>query len=205
MASNFQEMDSFIAKFKLLSSAGCKASLNFTAECGRIGVTLSADLGYCLPPQTSFSPPRPKRGPAYIRRQHRRKEAMEATEKCSSHDTSNGVKDDEMMVVVNESNVSETNAVEVSDLADVVESQPLESNLVSDLKPAPEDDWISTRIKSYAAEFVHPEYLYPSYEPDCCHHNHVPGRRGHNVPKDGSQCCYHKCKKYPHYLSTKPK
>ena len=203
-------------KFKSLTSAGCKASLNFTAEGGKISVMLSADLGYCVPPPfvnvTSFSPKMPRRGPAYLRRQRRRKEA---TEKCSlSNASSSSRMENETLVEVDEVNDSESNTVEVSNLATEQQSKKVADQPSKDVdeksseavvKPAAENDWIVTRIRSYAAEFKNPEYLYPSYAPVCCSHNHIPGRGGHNVPKDGSQCCYHRCKKNPHYLSTKPK
>ena len=48
-------------------------------------------------------------------------------------------------------------------------------------------------------------YLDYRYVPECCNHRHVPGRGGHNVPPDGSQCCYHRCRNNPHFLSQKPR
>ena len=42
------------------------------------------------------------------------------------------------------------------------------------------EDFIATRILTYASQFAKPEYLYPTYEPTCCKHHHVPGRGGHN-------------------------
>ena len=63
---------------------GCKASLNFTSSNGQISVTLSADLGNCVPPYfnqstTSNLPRRRHRGPAYFRRQLRRHNAAKAS------------------------------------------------------------------------------------------------------------------------------
>ena len=208
MASNFGEIESFISKFKFLTSAGCKASLNFTSDSGRISVTLSANLGHCLPPplvnQTSSPPNRPRRGAAYLRRQLRRKQDAEKYPTISSDQVENEA------TPIKEVNSLETDAVEVSHLStiqhELYKKSPLtKSDAESDLKMVTGDDWINSRIKSYAADFANPEYLYPSYEPVCCNHNHIAGRGGHNVPKDGSQCCYHKCKKYPHYLASKPK
>ena len=59
---------------------GCKASLNFMSSNGQVSVTLSADLGYCVPPYSTSSPPRRRnRRPAYFRRQLRRHNAAKAS------------------------------------------------------------------------------------------------------------------------------
>ena len=44
----FNEIDSFLVKFKHLWHAGVKASLNIEAEHGEASVTLKAGLG-CIP------------------------------------------------------------------------------------------------------------------------------------------------------------
>ena len=46
MEATVPEMESFIVKFKSLTSIGGKASLNFISENGQIKATLSAILGY---------------------------------------------------------------------------------------------------------------------------------------------------------------
>ena len=49
----FNEIDSFLVKFKHLWHAGVKASLNIEAEHGEASVTLKAGLG-CIPPPFYF-------------------------------------------------------------------------------------------------------------------------------------------------------
>ena len=95
MASNYSEMESFISKFKFLTSIGCKASLNFMSSNEQVSVTLSTDLGYYVSPytyqSTSSLPRRRHRGPAYFRRQLRRHNAAKAS---SSNVNSTEVEDE---------------------------------------------------------------------------------------------------------------
>ena len=75
----FSEIDSFVEKFKHLWHAGIKASLNVESFDGEACVTLQAGLGNIPPPyQFPSYPPRPPRGPAYERRQEKRKAARQA-------------------------------------------------------------------------------------------------------------------------------
>ena len=71
---------------------------------------------------------------------------------------------------IKEVNSLETDAVEVSHLStfqheqqsseDLYKKYPLtKSDAESDLKMVTGDDWINSRIKSYAADFANPEYL----------------------------------------------
>ena len=76
----FNEIDSFIVKFKNLWHAGLKASLSIEAEQGQAHVTLKAGLGHIPPP---FHPHdgqvhRQYRGPSYQRRQEKRQAARSA-------------------------------------------------------------------------------------------------------------------------------
>ena len=73
------EIDSFVEKFKHLWHAGIKASLNVESFDGEACVTLQAGLGNIPPPyQFPSYHPRPPRGPAYERRQEKRKAARQA-------------------------------------------------------------------------------------------------------------------------------
>ena len=75
----FSEIDSFVEKFKHLWHAGIKASLNVESFDGEACVTLQAGLGNIPPPYRFQSyHPRPPRGPAYERRQEKRKAARQA-------------------------------------------------------------------------------------------------------------------------------
>ena len=75
----FSEIDSFVEKFKHLWHAGIKASLNVESFDGEACVTLQAGLGNIPPPyQFPSYHPRPPRGPAYERRQEKRKAARQA-------------------------------------------------------------------------------------------------------------------------------
>ena len=74
------EIDSFVVKFKHLCHAGIKASLTLEAENGETVVSLKAGLGHLNAPFAVPSPhgyghrlPNRQRGPAYQRRQERRK------------------------------------------------------------------------------------------------------------------------------------
>ena len=71
----YNEIDSFVEKFKNLWHSGLRATLNVEAEYGKASVTLKAGLGFIPPP---FPAPRQHRGPAYQRRQHRRQAARTA-------------------------------------------------------------------------------------------------------------------------------
>ena len=78
------EIDSFVLKFKYLCHAGYKASLSLESDNGEAFVSLKAGLG-CLPPPLLLPParghdhdqrlPSRHRGPAYTRRQERRRAA----------------------------------------------------------------------------------------------------------------------------------
>ena len=70
------EVDSFITKLKHLWQSGYKASLNIEVCEGKATVTLTADVGYALPP----SSPVKARGPSYQRRQERRRNAFRNNE-----------------------------------------------------------------------------------------------------------------------------
>ena len=83
------EVDSFVTKFKHLWHAGTKASLTIEAVDGQASVKLTAGLGYLPPPVHPLGPHGPHgqpfgqhRGPAYQRRQERRKAAGKAADQC---------------------------------------------------------------------------------------------------------------------------
>lgn len=65
------ELDSFVSKLKSLWLSGFSAKLHVETEGGKVSVRLEADLGYAPPPraQAEAQP----RGPAYRRRQERRR------------------------------------------------------------------------------------------------------------------------------------
>ena len=103
---------------------------------------------------------------------------------------------DKLEKLLVENNPTTTND---SDQATIIPSQ----SEVADSSTSMENALIA-KISTYAADFAKPEYLDYRYEPECCQHRHIPGRGGHNVPRDGSQCCYHKCRANPHFLAVKP-
>ena len=81
------ELDSFVGKFKYLLNAGIKASLKLEAEDGKASVILSAGLGPFLPPLHGRHDGlrlQRGRGPAYRRRQERRKAAWDTAGKIPS-------------------------------------------------------------------------------------------------------------------------
>ena len=80
------EIDSFVIKFKQLWLAGTKATLKIEAVDGQASVILTAGLGHPPPlapgPHGHDQPPRQHRGPAYLRRQERRKAAVKLLTLC---------------------------------------------------------------------------------------------------------------------------
>ena len=133
-----------------------------------------------------------------------------ATVPCANEEEELAV---DLEVLPSEENISQENppmkasAAAEADNSSCLASPPssVSETLISSSKAiATTEDFIIKRIQSYASQFAKPEYLYPTYEPTCCQHHHVPGRGGHNVPKDGSQCCFHRCRMNPHYLLKKP-
>lgn len=103
------ELDSFLGKFKHLWHAGLKASLNLEAENGEASITLKVGLGY-IPPPHSFQGPNGQshRGPAYRRRQERRKAA-----KLVPHPAKAPVQEQEKVDNVDERDSIDTLAEEV--------------------------------------------------------------------------------------------
>ena len=76
---DYNEIDSFIGKFKFLVNAGIKAWLKLNTFNGELNVALEANLGAvnekCLSSaSTSSWSSSHKRGPSYERRQLRRRE-----------------------------------------------------------------------------------------------------------------------------------
>ena len=69
----YNEIDSFLSKFRYLWGAGFKASLTLEANHGEASVTLKAGLGCPFPPPQF----RQRRGPSYWRRQETRRKARE--------------------------------------------------------------------------------------------------------------------------------
>ena len=104
MASN--EIDSFVLKFRNLCYAGLKATLTLDAENGEAFVSLKAGLGHL--PAPSIVPPHyhhghkplsAYRGPAYHRRQERRKAAAKhnlEAEKASSDNVNDSGNDEDL-------------------------------------------------------------------------------------------------------------
>ena len=102
------EIDSFVLKFKYLCHAGYKASLSLESDNGEAFVSLKAGLGF-LPPPLLLPPaqghdhgqhlPSIHRGPAYARRQEKRraaaKQPAEAEKALDSSSGSEHVANDE--------------------------------------------------------------------------------------------------------------
>ena len=122
------ELDSFLLKFKHLQFAGIEATLTVESKNGEAFVTLKAGLGYLQPP-IGFPPPpeyhgRPRRvnrGPAYFRRQERRKAAR--VEAADQENTSLAVQvgDDaisEETLIQKDNNVAEKATEEVREEAE---------------------------------------------------------------------------------------
>ena len=78
--ANF-ELESFLTKFRCLSIAGYEATLNISCKAGQTYISLNANLGqlhsqypsHINPTPPGFNPRRKHRGPAYFRRQMKRK------------------------------------------------------------------------------------------------------------------------------------
>ena len=109
------EIDSFVTKFKQLLHAGLKANLSVEASGGEATVTLKASLGEVPTPNSHEYPYHPNyrhRGPAYKRRQQRRKAAQASTESNTSKPAEEvgevAITNDESAVKVMDSFESET-------------------------------------------------------------------------------------------------
>ena len=95
MHNGYCEIDSFVLKFRNLCHAGFKASLTLEAENGKAVVSLKAGLGH-LPVPFILPPPHGQRhhfpnshrGPAYQRRQERRKAAAKQQHEAEKAHTS---------------------------------------------------------------------------------------------------------------------
>ena len=68
------ELDSFVSKLKSLWQLGMSATLNIDVAGGKASIVMKADLGFVPPPLRNQR----KRGPAYSRRQERRRQAVNA-------------------------------------------------------------------------------------------------------------------------------
>ena len=91
MAAINQEVISFVTKFQSLLSAGCEASLTFKTDNGKLSVSMNADfllpLSHKCYEHSSFqcTPNGRRRGPAYYRRQLRRKNhATNSNDTCAT-------------------------------------------------------------------------------------------------------------------------
>ena len=91
------ELDSFVSKLKSLWQLGISATLNVEVIGGKASVEMKADLGYIPPPLHNCTRhgSNSKRGPAYYRRQARRKQntieshedAAKANDQADTHIT----------------------------------------------------------------------------------------------------------------------
>ena len=85
MMANCYELESFVAKFRYLCSAGFDSTLTLSPKKGQAHVSFNVNLGF-LPPPLSFPPPSTavpatpcsrRRSPSYYRRLKRRSDARQ--------------------------------------------------------------------------------------------------------------------------------
>ena len=113
--STYQEIESFISKFKYLCSAGYSSTLSLSSEKGQVSVSFNVNLGF-LPPPTGVPPPSSvlsprRRSPSYIRRLKRRKDAREAPE-CNLNEKQDTVEVSEDTNYLEDTNKDVNNTVE---------------------------------------------------------------------------------------------
>ena len=118
MATSNQELDSFLAKFKYLCSAGYKASVSFKSENFCTRISLDVDLPFLAPPW-SLPPPAcvltPKmsstserrRSPSYYRRLKRRRDERLKENSDATDDLDKNVTDAAMLQTVDEYTASD--------------------------------------------------------------------------------------------------
>ena len=151
MAAINQEVISFVTKFQSLMSAGCKASLTFKTENGNLSVSMNADfllpLSHKCYEHSSFqcTPNGRRRGPAYYRRQLRRKSrATKSNDTRSTQSAENEVEDNtddstqasELKSIVQKDN----SRSEISDVPKESTSIGAEEvHKVEDSKPSPDN------------------------------------------------------------------
>ena len=132
------EIDSFVSKLKSLWASGVSASLHVETQGGKASVCLKADVGF-LPPPVTAPLRRRHRGPAYSRRQARRRENI--------NEERNVTKINDAEEVVN-SNV--TNTTEVTDEVAVT---PADQQNVAELEVCKEQiEKMSTEIAELQRE-----------------------------------------------------
>ena len=101
MAASNRELDSFLSKFKYLTSAGFQASISFKTENFTTHISFDVEPP-CLLPPCNFPPPSNvvsfprRRSPAYYRHLQRRREARTKLEDVSSLSVPNDEMEPEM-------------------------------------------------------------------------------------------------------------
>jgi hypothetical protein len=137
------EVESFVTKFKHLWHAGIKVSLTIEAVDGQASVTLTAGLGNLPPPLHPHGPHgqpfRHHRGPAYQRRQERRKAAGKAAGQLSS--PSVHVQD---VIAAAQANDTSENVAETAQSSDISEDKTKTAEQAQDNFPCPICDFVSS-------------------------------------------------------------
>ena len=271
-----QEFESFVSKFRYLSSAGFKAQLNVSAEEGKTLISLNVELGSMLPtkPQPLFPdypPPlfnphsnqpfyasspyqrncyyKPQEKQHYENSKPKRTSKFPVAQSSPIKSKHSPVHSSQVNPQVSSTQVKSSDGS--SQYADVLANKQNTNVLCNETENAAIENQNQAKIPSQntvinpklnsvqkeevivSKEHVEPSALSPSsldvskerdadvaklvalysdwrYEPTCCNHRHIVGRDrdgqgAHNVPQDGSQCCYHRCKNNPHFISRNPK
>ena len=115
------ELESFIAKFRYLCSAGYQASLSLKSENGIARVSFDVTLGF-VPPPVSLPPPvspsqQRHRSPAYLRRLKRRKEARQ-----------NSARENDVLLMNHRSDANVNQPVRTEEDTDAVEHSDIKLN-----------------------------------------------------------------------------
>ena len=179
----YVELDSFVSKLKSLWQSGISATLNVEVVGGKASIMMKADIGYLPPPlhdQTRHGS-QLHRGPAYRRRQARRRQAF-AADICNTVESQRDaeVADNQTDGIVDtQEEVTEAESTNI----DVVESgqtisdvenelRAMINNLQNELQDKNEVIAVNNMLHEDFKETVKNKYFYSSndeisdYEPD---------------------------------------
>ena len=202
------EVSSFLTKFRMLRDAGLKASLTLSAEEGTTKISLDVELR----PKTSMYNPLAStrhRGPAYQRRQERRRQINEdfiRTKNETGHESTPLANEDPSTVEVESAvhlKTKKNTPLEPHQPKLLAEKAEVSSDLtnVTNMKTfqnpscqAAEMAAVSRSIQTHDSTSLLPTPLSSLSEQEmplklCCNHDHDPSW------PDPERCCRHRCRK----------
>ena len=142
------ELDSFVSKLKSLWQLGISATLNVEVIGGKASVEMKADLGYIPPPLHNCTRhgSNTKRGPAYYRRQARRKQNT-----IESHEDA-AKANDQADTPITEAECEVIEQIANADTGEVTEAQIIDDEADSRKKVSEVENELRAEIKALQHE-----------------------------------------------------